>query len=378
MDAPILLPQSVASRRWGYLHPDGSWALPPRLASASPFSEGVALVGNGAFLGYVRPDGSEALPFRFLHAYDFGNGRARVETETGMGAVRPDGSFALEPRFEWVDHDEWKGRDVFKTDGKDGRHALYDFDGNEILPPRDEDFFPLDFGLLAVEKDGRWGIAAEDGRFVVPPEFGNIDGFDERGWSCAHREADEGPTVFFDREGRTVFAPDADYVEPFHDDVAVARRGDKWGAIDREGRTVLPFRFGCVDSFSEGLFAVFTGECDESGFFSDGDRLFVRPDGSPAFPDRFDATSPFENGIAWCEAKGGRWGPFLREGRFLVPPVYDDDGWEVGPFLSGWKNGDELMNWFDRSGRIVVLATNAPAASEPHAESADGAKEPAP
>ena len=381
MDAPILLPQSVASRRWGYLRPDGSWAMPPQFAFAWPFSEGVAAVRKGDRMGYLRPDGSEALPFRYLRAGEFEKGRSEAATETGMGVIRPDGSFVLEPRFEFIWRQEWKGRDVFRTDGKDGRHALYDFDGNLLLPPRDGDFFAIDFGLLAVEKDGRWGIAAEDGRFVVPPEFGNIDGFDERGWSCAER-GEDGPTVFFDREGRIVLAPDADYVEPFHDDVAVARRGDKWGAIDREGRTVLPFRFGCVDSFSEGLFAVFTGECDESGFFSDGDRLFVRPDGSPAFPDRFDATSPFENGIAWCEAKGGRWGPFLREGRFLVPPIYDDPGWDCGPFLSGWKTGDELENWFDRTGRIIVPAEPEPhaesAASESHAESADGAKEPAP
>lgn len=147
------------------------------------------------------------------------------------GYICPDGSSALEPRFKWVDHDEWKGRDVFKTDDTDGRHALYDFNGNEILPPRDED-----------------------------------------------------------------------------------------------------------------------------GLLSNGDWQFVRPDGKVAFPDRFDAVAPFEDGIAWCEAKGGRWGPFLREGLFLVPPIYDDVGWEVGPFMSGWKNGDELMNWFDKSGRIVVPA----------------------
>ena len=67
-------------------------------------------------------------------------------------------------------------------------------DGNLLLPPRDGDFFAIDFGLLAVEKDGRWGIAAEDGRFVIPPEFENIDGFDERGWSCAERGTCSAPS----------------------------------------------------------------------------------------------------------------------------------------------------------------------------------------
>ena len=43
---------------------------------------------------------------------------------------------------------------------------------------------------------------------------------------------------------------------------------------------------------------------------------------------------------------------------FLVPPVYDYIGWEVGPFMSGWKDDYELMNWFDRMGRIIECGRN--------------------
>ena len=353
--AQILLPQSVASERWGYLRPDGSWAMAPQFEFARPFAEGVASVRRNGLMGYIHPNGSDALPFRYFRAGEFEKGRSEVETETGMGVVRGDGSFVIEPRFEFIWRQEWKGRDMFKTDGKDGRHALFDFDGNMLLPPRDGDFLMLDFGLIAVEKDGRWGIAAENGHFIVPPEYSDIAGFDECGWACVNRCRD-GPTVFFDREGRIALAPDVECAKPFFNGFAAARRNGKWGAIDREGRTALPFRFSSVEAFSEGLFPVFTGECDEDGFLSDGDWLFVRPDGEEAFPDRFDAVTPFENGIAWCEAKHGRWGPFLREGRFLVPPVYEDIGWECGSFMSGWKNDDELMNWFDRLGRIIVSA----------------------
>ena len=348
-----LLPQSIAPKRWGYLRPDGSWALAPQFEFAWPFHEGVAAARRNGLTGFIQPDGSEALPFRYLFADKFEAGRAIVKTETGMGVIRGDGSFVIEPRFEFIWHDEWKGHDVFKTDGQDGLHALFDMDGNMLLPPRDEDFFTLDFGLLAVEKDGRWGIATEYNQFVVPPQCRNISGFDERGWACADIDRD-GPTIFFDRDGRVALAPDVDDASPFHHDMAAARCGSKRGAIDREGRTALPFRFGSVGAFAEGLFPVFTGECDEDGFLSNGDWLFVTPDGEAAFPDRFDAVTPFENGFAWCEARNGGWGPFLRDGRFLVPPVYEDIGWSSGPFLSGWENDDELMNWFDRSGRIVL------------------------
>ena len=115
---------------------------------------------------------------------------------------------------------------------------------------------------------------------------------------------------------------------------------ERWGYLRPDGSWAMPPQFAFAWPFSEGVAAV-----------RKGDRMgYLRPDGS-------------ENGIAWCEAKCGRWGPFLREGRFLVPPIYDDPGWECGPFLSGWKTGDELENWFDRAGRIIV-----PAATESHDE----------
>lgn len=351
----ILLPQSVAPGRWGYLRPDGSWSLWPQFEFARPFAEGVAAVRRDGLMGYIRQDGSEAMPGRFLRAGEFEKGRSEVETETGMGVVAKDGAFVIEPRFEYIWRDEWKGRDVFRTDGTDGRHALFDFDGKMLLPPRDGDFFILDFGLFAVERDGLWGIATEDGRFVIPPEYGDICGFDECGWACAN-VGNDGPTVFLDRYGKVALAPDVDRASPFFGGVAAARRDGKWGAISRDGRTVLPFRFGSVGSLSAGLIPVYTGKCDEGGFLSGGDWRFVDLGGEPAFHDGFDAVSSFEDGIAWCEAKNGRWGPFLREGRFLVHPVYDDIGWNSGTFMSGWKNDDELMNWFDRSGRIIAAA----------------------
>ena len=356
----ILLPQSVAQGRWGYLRPDGSWAIPPQFEFARPFAEGVASVRRDGSMGYIRPDGSEALPLRYQSAGEFEKGRSEVKTDTGMGVIREDGSFVIEPRFEFSWRDEWKGRDIFRTDGNDGRHALFDFDGNMLLSPQDDDIFATDFGLLVVEREGRWGIATEDGQFIVPPEYRSIDGFDEYGWARANR-GEDGPTVFFDRAGEVAFAPDVDCAESFYGGLAAARRDGKWGTIDREGRTVLPFRFDGVGTYCDGLFSVFEAHasaCSDDSDFQDGDWFFVDRRGEPVFSDRFDAVANFEDGIAWCEAKGGRWGPFLREGRFLVPPVYDYIGWEVGPFMSGWKDDYELMNWFDRMGRIIECGRN--------------------
>ena len=84
----ILLPQSVAQGRWGYLRPDGSWAIPPQFEFARPFAEGVASVRRDGSMGYIRPDGSEALPLRYQSAGEFEKGRSEVKTDTGMGVIR--------------------------------------------------------------------------------------------------------------------------------------------------------------------------------------------------------------------------------------------------------------------------------------------------
>jgi len=81
-------PAKEESGKWGYLDPEGKWAIPAKFERAGIFRRGLAAVKlPGGKWGYIRPDGSWAMEPRFSQARTFTDGLAAVsekgEVEAG-------------------------------------------------------------------------------------------------------------------------------------------------------------------------------------------------------------------------------------------------------------------------------------------------------
>jgi len=81
-------PAKDESGKWGYLDPEGKWAIPAKFERAGVFARGLAAVKEpGGKWGYVKPDGSWAMEPRFTRARSFTDGLAAVsekgEVEAG-------------------------------------------------------------------------------------------------------------------------------------------------------------------------------------------------------------------------------------------------------------------------------------------------------
>ncbi len=355
---PIRLPHATASgRRWGWLAPDGSWAIPPDYEMTYAFFDGLAIAVRDGRCGYLRPDGSVAVPFRFDEAHDFDeDGWADVAQDGVHRMIRPDGSFV--PRIE-SEEAFWSEADGLVSFWKDGRCGLADLSGAVVLAPEYDNLWGIGLGLFGANRDGAEGIVDAAGRVVAPFRFDDINPADEAGWI---RVLDAEKPLFLDAAGRVVFDPKAEESHLFAGDILPVRRGDRWGAIDRQGRTVVPFQWSGVEIAGRGLLAVVDPDCGDPT----QDNLFVElATGRPAFPERFAAIDPRldADDFWWCIPPGGAWGPWTMEGRFLRPPVYADPyGLSIGPFRSGevWVDGRATPEWFDLTGR--VLAPSAPPA----------------
>ncbi len=96
-----------------------------------------------------------------------------------------------------------------------GYSAMIDKKGNLLIPPQyDEVLWDAVSGTAAVSIDGMWGLCARDGKALTGMDYG--------------------------------------WMSRFSEDLLLARKGDKFGFLDRHGREAIPFVYDQASSFCNG------------------------------------------------------------------------------------------------------------------------------
>lgn len=93
--------------RWGYIKPDGTWAIEPKFSDAKDFSGGLAPVAreidDEERWGYVDPAGRQVIPFRYESADEFAEGLAAVEKDELWGFINAKGDLVIPHRYSSTD-----------------------------------------------------------------------------------------------------------------------------------------------------------------------------------------------------------------------------------------------------------------------------------
>ncbi|MEQ1765164.1 MAG: WG repeat-containing protein [Pyrinomonadaceae bacterium] len=154
---------------------------------------------------------------------------------------------------------------------------------------KDDELFP-------VKVNGRFGYIDTKGRMVIRPQFDD-----------AHRFQEGLAGVVMGGEKRTGRDGYAFYL------------GGKFGYIDRTGKLVVPlgtFSFG--RGFSEGL-----AEVNVNGCKGENCTGYANKVGKLAIKNQFSSGSEFRQGLAIVEIPGGKRGVINKNGKFVVPAIYD-------------------------------------------------------
>jgi hypothetical protein len=218
----------------GFINRDGSIAVPPIWASASPFSEGLCAVMNKKYLwGFIDRTGRVRIEPMFAEAQDFHEGLAYVRDEDGNPLfidssngtvftpdyghpVTDDASLHFSARFS-------EGR-VAYMDKRALKWGYLDAKGNVAVKAAYNEVRPFSGGLAAVNRGGR---------------FATRDGLSVRvgGWG------------FIDTTGREVIPCGQEEVGDFACGLAPARVFDLWGFLDEKGQWAIKPAFASVEPF---------------------------------------------------------------------------------------------------------------------------------
>lgn len=187
--------------------------------------------GNYFLYGYVDWYHDYTIPLVFEDAMPFnGTSYAAVQLKGKWGIIDRKGKWLSLPRWDAV----------------------------EVIRSEDHQLIP---GIIAVNKDSKWGVYSINGKELLPCEFTTdylTPFIPERG---KQDKKLEGAFLFGDndglgvvsKKGRIIIKPHYDRIRYPVDGICAVRKNGKWGYYDLINGEIVPCSFTEVEDFSQGL-----------------------------------------------------------------------------------------------------------------------------
>ena len=334
--------------------------------STSPQTAALFAVREHGRWGFINRAGQIAIPACFDDVGEFSEQLARFERDGRWGYINPQGDLVIEPNFPWAEdfHEGLAHVQVTGTVlGYDGRWGYIDqsgkmviaANGTRMLSDSDGEESAFHDGLAMVEVEGnaippRKGFIDKSGKLVISGNFTYLYPFSEGLAAATKSESGDSGWGFIDKTGNWAIAPQFERTSNFKFGLAPVNLKHNCGYIDKKANRVLrlPAPEGNEDcasawgDFTDGLSRWLFG--DKYGFI---DRK-----GKTVIPPQFDLTYGFSEGLAAVQV-GKRWGYIDTTGKMVIAPR---DLWNVKPFHNGLarvqtKAGE--VRYMDRSGNYV-------------------------
>jgi hypothetical protein len=267
------------------------------------FTNGLSVAGNNGKYGYIDGEGNIVIDFIYDTAYSFSGGSALVKSGGKWTFINKSGEPLLTLDYDMVNPDS-KLEDGFvivnEKEGAKNRYGIIGADGN-IIAPLEYSFIEYrEDGLFRAVKNRKSMLINKDGEVVLNVDYDDILDFHE-GLAAVRKNNKHG---FVNLSGEVIIPVIYNYLGHISDGLAVAeiegairkgsRKVTKWGVIDKNGNTVIPFEYDRIKGeFSDGLLGV--GKKDENSEIKWG---YVNKSGETVIPCIYDDASSFENGLA--------------------------------------------------------------------------------
>lgn len=296
--------------------------IAPKYEDARSFSEDLAAVKYGGKWGYIDKSGKVVIDFQYDEAYSFSEGKALVEKHVKSGnaiiyyyyiitptnkAIQVQGLYGDEySNADWQFNEGWLERldDPLFHNGyillpADSSYGYFLFD--EYGKAYDEAYYSPTEGLLAKHNyymrvgDDQYTMLYENLGFtnarpfnqgLAPVQF--TDANDKHGYYFSLLKKDG--TLWSGPKFYEYYMKSPAYEHQLFNDALATIKGanGKWGAVNKEGATVVPFVYEQLRPFSEGVAA----------FMKGGKLGFVDVKGNEVIKPQYDDVSGFTNGLA--------------------------------------------------------------------------------
>ncbi len=218
---PIATNESFNGDTWGYLNSEGVEIIKPQYEGAWAFQDHVAVVKKDGLMGLIDEKGNSILSPKYE---------------------------AIERRFELITAYNGEKFGVLSIQGKELTPLIYNSIGTQL--------YGISDGMLAVEREGKWGFLNVQTWAEVVLEYDMVRHF-SGGYAAVNKN---GLMGFINKSGKPITALKYERVNDFSEGVAAVSLNGKWGYIDQSGKEVIPLIYEAAYEFEQGVASVQVGE----------------------------------------------------------------------------------------------------------------------
>jgi hypothetical protein len=271
------------------------------------------------------------------------------ENSTGESGLKNSaGKVIVAATYSFIEFDKAEGVYIVQTkpgkpvnSGGKGKWGILNANGASLVAPRYDNLMRFNFGLIGASLDNKFGYIDKKGNVVVPFKYESGSVFLDNGLAIVVANKKTG---CIDTKGNEVIPFAFDGIKKFNKWPAPAKKNDKWGYIDHQGKTVIEFQYQDAWDFQEnGLAFATTINKGKGGIDSLGREMI---------PFAFDDIRDFKGGIAPAKFLGS-WGYIDQKGKPVIKFEYDDaeSFQEIGLAIVTLNN---KRGCIDKTGKTVI------------------------
>lgn len=248
--------------KWGFIDRTGKIYIPIQYEETRSFSEGLAWVKKLSKWGVINKNGKEVLPFKYEFGHDFNEGMARAEVNGKLGYVNNIGQEITDFTYDFWSNDFFEGYAVVSKEiSRKYANGVINAKGEVVVPFRNVLYHKFSEGLSFFSdlKNDQYGIIDKEGNNIaILPDHLAFDGVFSNGlakvvrkinidnWNGIHHKG------YVNKQGQEVISTNYQDTKDFSKDgLASVKLNDKWGAIDKKGKVVIPLKYEASFHFPE-------------------------------------------------------------------------------------------------------------------------------
>lgn len=297
-----------AGDKYGFIDKNGNVAFLLNCDSVSSFKEGLAYFSDGGKIGFIDETGKVAIKPVYDDANYFQDGLAKVRLGLKLGIIDKNGTEIVP-----VDYDKISFDSGFIITESGGKYGCFDKNGNLIFKPVYDNITMLPGEDSAIVYQGdQPEIVDFKGNIEVSAKYDSIAYYGSEYGDGMIEVRINDKVGFLDMYDFTeIIPPVHDWASLFTKGHVVVANGNKYGVIDKNGKTVIPLNYDYIEMFSNGTLALNLG--DE----------YVLADASGNIINTSQYDSIDEIGSCYIVETDGKYGLLDESGAEVVAPIYD-------------------------------------------------------